>query len=130
MNSYVALHHLHVSCVVLSIALFCLRCGHSLLTGQKKLHGWLYWSPHIIDTLLLLSAAGLCIQLQQYPFVHHWLTAKVIALVLYIGCGAMAMRIQLAQPIRIMAATAALCVVGYMIGVARFHHPWSWWLLS
>ena len=36
--------------------------------------------PHVNDTLLLLAAIGLSVVQQQYPFVHGWVTAKVLGL--------------------------------------------------
>jgi threonine/homoserine/homoserine lactone efflux protein len=48
--------------------------------------------PHVNDTLLLVAAIGLSIVLQQYPFVHAWVTAKVLGLLAYIGLGMFALR--------------------------------------
>ena len=53
---------------------------------------WVRILPHAIDTILLASAIGLTILLEQYPFVHAWLTAKVLALVAYIVSGSLALK--------------------------------------
>lgn len=51
---------------------------------QKK---WVKITPHVIDTLLLFSALGLCVVINQYPFVNNWLTEKLFAVIAYIIMG-------------------------------------------
>ena len=53
---------------------------------------WVRVLPHVNDTLLLLAAIGLSVVQQQYPFVHGWVTAKVLGLLAYIGFGMFALR--------------------------------------
>lgn len=48
--------------------------------------------PHVVDAVLLATATALAVLSYQYPFVQGWLTAKVLALVLYIVCGTMAIK--------------------------------------
>ena len=84
---YTLVKHLHLTAVALSIVLFILRfiwlSRQSALMQQK----WVRVVPHIIDTVLLASAVTLCVLIAQYPFVHAWITEKVIAVVLYILMG-------------------------------------------
>lgn len=79
---YLFIKTLHLSCVALSYALFVWR-GALRLRGQT-LPRWLRVVPHLVDTVLLLSALILTTLIGQYPFVHGWLTAKVLALLCYI----------------------------------------------
>lgn len=79
--------------------------------------------PHVIDTVLLISAIGLTITLGQYPFFQSWLTAKVIALLLYIGLGTVALKLGRRKMTRVIAFVLALVVVSYIVTVAWFHHP-------
>ena len=51
---------------------------------QRK---WARRVPPVIDTILLASAIFLSVTIHQYPFVHAWLTAKVVGLFIYIGLG-------------------------------------------
>ncbi|CAG0965288.1 partial Protein YchQ, partial [Rhodocyclaceae bacterium] len=92
MNTYLLLKHLHVTCVVLSVTGFFLR-GVWMLTDSPLLDRlWVRVLPHVNDTLLLLAAIGLSVVQQQYPFVHGWVTAKVLGLLAYIGFGMFALR--------------------------------------
>jgi uncharacterized membrane protein SirB2 len=66
--------------------------------------------------------AFLCVQLRQYPFVHAWLTVKVLLLVLYIGLGTFALKRGHACALRIGCSLAAALVFALIITVARAHH--------
>ena len=48
---------------------------------------WVKIVPHVVDTLLLVSALTLVFGSDQYPFEQPWLTAKVLALIVYIALG-------------------------------------------
>jgi len=74
--------------------------------------------PHIIDTLLLGSAVGMLVIWQTSPFSMSWLTAKVIALLLYIGLGMVALRFGRTRQVRIVAWLSALFVAAYIVSVA------------
>ncbi len=120
---YLTLKMLHMICAVISIAGFIFR-GTLKLQGsallQKK---FLKIAPHIIDTVLLLSAIGLMLTLQQYPFVNGWLTAKLIGLFVYIFLGVYTLKIAKTQPTRIIAFVLAILVFAYIATVARAHSP-------
>ena len=60
---------------------------------------------------------------QQYPFVHTWLTVKVLLLVVYIGLGIFAFRTRRGRAVRLGAWLAALAVFGFIVSVARAHDP-------
>lgn len=84
---YLFFKYLHVSCVILSVSGFVLR-GVLKMNGSPLLqHRAVRVLPHIVDTVLLLSAGVLVVMLQQYPFVSPWVTAKVLGLLVYIGLG-------------------------------------------
>ena len=85
---------------------------------------WVRIVPHVIDTILLLSAICLAYMLAQYPFVHAWLTAKVLALVAYIVLGSLALKRGRSKRVRIMALIAAITVFAYIVMVALQHNPW------
>ncbi|MDO8250152.1 MAG: SirB2 family protein [Rhodoferax sp.] len=125
---YLWVKHLHVTCVVLSISLFALR-GTLELTSQPWRQGRLLRvAPHIVDTVLLGSALWLAWRIGQYPFVDAWLTAKVLALLLYIVLGMRALARNTPQAQRLPYFAGALLSVGYILGVALTRSA-SWALL-
>jgi len=116
--SYLAVKHLHMSFVALSGSLFLLR-GILMLADSSALQRRVFKiAPHIIDTLLLVSALVMVVWSAQYPFVQPWLTAKVIALVAYIGVGTVALKTGKTKGIRATAFVVALCIFAYIVKVA------------
>ncbi|CAL61602.2 Conserved hypothetical protein, putative membrane protein [Herminiimonas arsenicoxydans] len=123
MISYIALKHLHITCAVLSISLFLLRGMLMLRQSLALQQRWLRITPHIVDTALLASAVAMVVWSQQYPFVQNWLTAKVIALIVYIGLGTIALKRGKTRAKRLRAFLAALAVFAYIIAVALSKQP-------
>lgn len=110
---------IHVITVLLSISGFILRWIWVMQDSPRLQQRWVRIAPHINDTLLLATAITLAINIKQYPFVHGWLTAKVIALLVYIGLGMATIRHGKSKQQRIFTGLAAILVFIYMLGVAR-----------
>lgn len=120
---YLALKHLHVTFVVLSVTGFFLR-GLLMLRGSPFLQRrWIKIVPHLNDTGLLAAAIGLSAVTEQYPFVHGWVTAKVFGLIAYIILGSVALKAGKTQGVRVAAWVAALVVFGYVVSVALTKDP-------
>ncbi|MCE3603326.1 SirB2 family protein [Massilia sp. P8910] len=115
---YLTVKHLHMSCAALSIGLFALR-GVWMLRGSAQLaQRWVKIAPHLVDTVLLASALTMVVWSGQYPFVQPWLGAKVVALVVYIVLGAVALKPGRPKQVRAIAFGAALLTVAYIVAVA------------
>ncbi len=115
---YFAVKHLHVTCVVLSATGFLLR-GFWMLTGSPLLrHRLTRVLPHIVDSLLLLSALTLAAMIAQYPFVAGWVTAKVAGLLAYILLGTVALKRGRTAGVRAAAFAAAVVVYAWIVSVA------------
>lgn len=126
-EAYLFVRTLHVACAAVSIAAFAAR-GALMLAGSPLLGNRLVRiAPHVVDTLLLASAVWLAWFLGQVPFVHGWITAKVLALVLYIVLGMFALRHGRTKHVRAAAFAAALALAGYIVAVAltRDATPWD-----
>ena len=79
---------------------------------------WVKIVPHVVDTLLLTSALTLVFWSGQYPFEQPWLTAKVLALIVYIALGTIALKRGKTKFIRSLAWVAALATFTYIVVVA------------
>lgn len=121
--SYLALKHLHVTCVVLSGLGFCLRGGWMLSESPLRQHRLTRVLPHIVDSLLLGSALTMAWLSGQYPFVNAWLTAKLCGLIAYIVLGMMALKRGRTKAIRACYFGLALMVYAYIVGVALTRNP-------
>ena len=121
---YPQIRAVHMWSVFASGLLFALRGGAFNLVGAAWPRGLpvrlLSWT---IDTTLLTAALILMTIVQQYPFVDHWLTVKVSLLVVYIVLGTQAFAASRSRRTRICFWIAALVVFGFIVTVARAHHP-------
>ncbi|HET8802295.1 MAG TPA: SirB2 family protein [Marinobacter sp.] len=118
MSAYDILKHLHVTTAALTVVLFSLR----LLLDAVGRPGWrqspLRWIPHANDTVLLAAAVGLLVVTPWMPFVHGWLTAKVLLLVGYIIAGVFAFKTSMSASVRVFSAVLALVQVAAIFHLA------------
>jgi uncharacterized membrane protein SirB2 len=114
---------LHVSFVLASGSLFCLR-GVLMLAGSAHAnHVTLRWLSYAIDSALLTTAVLLMSLLHQYPIQQSWLTVKVLLIVVYIVLGIFALRRAATYQARAWCFAAAVLVYLFVISVARAHDP-------
>ncbi|MBE2258700.1 MAG: SirB2 family protein [Candidatus Accumulibacter sp.] len=116
--SYLMLKQLHVGCVVLSGAGFLLRGIWMLGKSPRLQQRWVRVLPHMVDTVLLASAIAMSVISGQYPLAANWLTAKLVGLLVYIGCGTMALKRARNQKQRALFFVAALLAFAYIVSVA------------
>jgi uncharacterized membrane protein SirB2 len=121
--SYLTLKYLHVSCVILSYALFLVR-GVWMMRGSPLLaQRWVRIVPHVVDTVLLASAIAMAVAIRQYPFTAPWLTAKLVGLIAYIALGMIALKRGRTKRVRLTAWVAAQFVFLYIVAVAINKNP-------
>ncbi|GAA3978002.1 SirB2 family protein [Allohahella marinimesophila] len=122
MEWYSGLKMIHMLTAALTALLFVTRVG---LDAAGK-PGWrttpLRFLPHINDTILLAAAIGLVIVTPWMPFVHHWLTLKVLLLIGYIVAGLIALKPKYSRKVRVLAAAAALGQLVLIFALA-LHKP-------
>ncbi len=122
--SYVLLKIIHVTSVIASFILFFLRGIWLIKNSEYRLRQrWVKILPHVVDTILLISAIMLAIIIQQNPITHSWLAAKIGGLLVYIGLGMVAMRFGKTRKTKITAWITAQCVFVYIVLVAVTKNP-------
>lgn len=124
--SIIIIKYLHISSVLLSYILFFLRGVWMLRNSPVLQQRWVKVLPHIVDTALLLSAVTLAVQLSISPLSAPWLMAKIIALLLYIVLGTIAIKRGKTREIRLAAWLSAQLVFIYIVAVALSHNPLPW----
>jgi len=120
---HLTLKLIHQTTVVLSISGFALRGGLMLAGSTLLRRRWMRTWPHLIDTLLLVSGIWMAVNLHFTPANSPWLTAKIVALLVYIGLGFVALRQGRTRRVRITAFIAALACFGYIALVAMTRTP-------
>jgi uncharacterized membrane protein SirB2 len=121
--SYAALKMIHVTSVVVSYLLFSLRSMWMMRGSAVLQQRWVKITPHVVDTILLMSAITLAVQIQQDPINDSWLSAKVAGLLIYIGLGMTALRFAKTRKMRISAWIAAQTAFLYIVLVALTKNP-------
>ena len=109
---------LHMSSALLSISGFVVRGLWMLTDSPMRQKKWVKITPHIVDTILLVSAIILVVQTAQYPFEQAWLTAKVMGLLAYIALGLVALRFAKTKPVAGIAYVSAIAVFVYIVMAA------------
>jgi uncharacterized membrane protein SirB2 len=128
--TYSTVKYIHLTCVVLSFSLFFIRGLATLNNWPLTQQRWIKIAPHLVDTVLLVSAITLVYLIDVSPFSTPWLLAKIIALLIYIVLGTIALKRGKTQAIKLFAWLAALASFGYIVSTALTHNPQPWQLLG
>jgi uncharacterized membrane protein SirB2 len=122
---YFTVKLIHQSAVALSLTGFFVR-GAASLSGATWVQSRMAKTlPHIIDTVLLLSAITLAWMLSLTPANAPWLMAKVVGLVVYVALGVIAMRPTRSRRVRVAAWLAAMATAAWIVSVAITKSAWG-----
>jgi len=120
---YAQIKWLHIAMVLCSGSLFVLR-GVAMLAGSRLATATpVRYLSYAIDTTLLTAALMLVTMLPGAVFANGWLTVKLCLIVVYILLGSLALKRGSTQTVRTICFVMALLVFGFVIGIARAHHP-------
>lgn len=120
---YFTVKMIHQGAVGLSLAGFFAR-GLGALAGAAWVASRAAKSlPHVVDSVLLLSALALAWMLRLSPTEAPWLMAKIVALLAYIALGMVALKAGRPKPVRAAAWLGALATFGYIVSVAVTKNP-------
>lgn len=120
---YGVLKAIHQSAVAISLAGFFARGLGMLADADWLCHRVTKTLPHVVDTVLIVSAIGLAWMLRLSPTSTPWLAAKIVGLLAYIGLGMVALRFGRTKTVRASAWIAALVTFGYIVSVALTKDP-------
>ena len=109
-------------CAALSILGFIIRTIWMLRESPLLQKRAVKIVPHIVDTLLLLSAIGL-VGLIGFGPNAAWLSAKIAGLIVYIVLGTLALKRGRTKGARAVSGLLAIIVFAFVASVARAHNP-------
>lgn len=119
MDTYQLLKHVHLTTVAITLVLFVLRGVWMMLDSPMLQRRWVKVVPHVNDTVLLVSALWMAVAVWRYPMVFHgWITAKIVALVVYILLGTIALKRGRTKTVRGAAFIGGLLVFAYIVHTA------------
>jgi uncharacterized membrane protein SirB2 len=123
---YLQIRAAHLFAVVVSGTLFAAR-GLGVLAGARwPMHPIVRYSSYTVDTVLLTAALMLVSALPAAAFANHWLTVKLVLVVVYVALGTFALKRARTPRGRSVCYLAALVVFALVIGIARRHSPLGW----
>ena len=119
--SYMAIKHMHLTFVILSVVLFYVRAISRINNWQLAKNKILFISSHIGDTLLLISAFSLIYIAGLNPLDHDWLLEKIVLVVAYIALGFVLLKqkTKSKQFIFLAICTVCLCFIGFLAGAKK-----------
>lgn len=129
MEFYPQIKWVHIAAVLCSGAIFLLR-GALVQAGKQKfaLAAPVRYLSYSVDTILLTAALMLLTLLPGAMFANHWLTVKLVLIVVYVGLGTFALKRGRTPPVRLACYLAALLTYVTIIGIALAHNPQGWLL--
>lgn len=117
---YPLIKHIHMGAVLASGGFFLLR-GLWMMQESSLLNStFARVVPHIIDTVLLLSAITLVVLIGSLP---AWVQVKIVALFVYIFLGMLAFRIAKGYGSKVLSFFLALAVFAFIFSVAVTKNP-------
>lgn len=128
--TYYWIRQLHIATVVFTVAFFALRYYWMLHHPRLLQTAWTRYLSVFNDTLLLIAGISLAAMSGQYPLQSPWLSAKLVALVVYIILGSLALKRGRTRRSRATFGILALACVGYIIWVALTRTPTPWLVLE
>ena len=120
---YSTIKLIHESAVALSFAGFFARGLGMLGNAAWIRHRLAKTLPHVVDTVLILSAIALAWMLRLTPTNAPWIAAKIGGLVVYIGLGLLALRFGRTKAIRASAWALAMLTFLWIVSVAIAKDP-------
>ena len=109
----------HLICVVLTLVLFLLRARWALRGSGMLQKPWVRIAPHVIDTVLLLSGVLMAWSLYgAYFYTQAWLMAKLLAVLLYIVFGSLAIKRARTRTLKIFSLVLSCFIFLYIVTLA------------
>ncbi|MBT1451025.1 SirB2 family protein [Glaciecola sp. XM2] len=99
---------LHLSAAILTFVFFIIRFALLMKASPALQKKWLKITPHIADTLLLITIVVMIVMSSVYPFVNGWASSKLAGLVFYILSIAFTLRWAKNNVWRIVGAVSAV----------------------
>lgn len=120
---YAILKLVHEGAVTVSFAGFLVR-GLGMLRNARWIGGRLAKTlPHVVDTVLIVSAVWLAWMLRLAPTNAPWIVAKIGGLIAYIGLGLVALRFGSTKTVRAGAWLLAMLTFAWIVSVAITKDP-------
>lgn len=127
--THALLKNVHMLTVLVSGIGFVVRFAGSLAGAGWVRSRMARTLPHINDTVLLGTAIAMLVVLGLNPLTQPWLAAKLLALLVYIALGMVALKPERSRVARLVSGIGAVLVFLYIVSVAVLKTPAGYFVL-
>lgn len=125
---YLTLKTIHVTFALVSLFGFLFRALLMYIDSPLLEHKAVQVTPHVVDSVFLLSGFSMAFMVNFGLFSQPWLTVKVFTLMLYLFFVGVALSRGTTKRIRSVAFFLALFTFAYIAGAAINKTPVSWFI--
>jgi len=126
---YLTLKTIHMCCALISFTGFLFRSYLMLIDSKWLNHKLILVTPHLVDTVFLLSGFSMAFVLNIGLFAQGWLTMKIFLLMFYLLFVGIALSRGKTKSVRIIAFLLAVFTFVYIVGIAVNKTAISWFAL-
>jgi len=126
---FLTLKTIHMCCALISFTGFLFRSYLMLIDSKWLNHKLILVTPHLVDTVFLLSGFSMAFVLNIGLFAQGWLTMKIFLLMFYLLFVGIALSRGKTKSVRIIAFLLAVFTFVYIVGIAVNKTAISWFAL-
>lgn len=126
---FLTLKTIHMCCALISFTGFLFRSYLMFIDSKWLNHKLVQATPHLIDTVFLLSGFSMAFVLNIGLFAQGWLTMKIFLLMFYLLFVGIALSRGRTKPVRVTAFFLAVFTFVYIVGIAVNKTGISWFAM-
>jgi len=126
---FLTLKTIHMCCALISFTGFLFRAYLMVIDSKCLNHKLILVTPHLVDTIFLLSGFSMAFVLNIGLFAQGWLTMKIFLLMFYLLFVGIALNRGTTKSIRITAFLLGVFTFVYIVGIAINKTGISWFAL-
>ena len=120
---YMMFKHLHILAVSLSAIVLTIQFITHYFDLKAKDAKWLKILPHVLYTLIIVTALGLLGTLKLNPMEHPWVLHKILGFVCYVVLGAFAYKFARNNMMRLLGYLGAIAWLLITVNIAFSKTP-------
>jgi len=126
---FLTLKTIHMCCALISFTGFLFRAYLMVIDSKWLNHKLILVTPHLVDTIFLLSGFSMAFVLNIGLFAQGWLTMKIFLLMFYLLFVGIALNRGKTKIIRIVSFFLAVFTFIYIVGIAVNKTAISWFAM-
>jgi uncharacterized membrane protein SirB2 len=126
---FLTLKTIHMCCALISFTGFLFRAYLMVIDSKLLNHKFILVTPHLIDTLFLLSGFSMAFVLNMGLFAQGWLSMKIMLLMFYILFVGIALNRGKTKSVRVVSFFLAVMTFIFIVGIAVNKTGISWFAM-